>query len=157
MRVMRTFLLAMIILGLTQAFANEPVFTAPQAVSMTVSNPYCVQDVERAGSCLINLRYFYAATTDSSFSHIEIAINDKVRANMSGFSENSAYLTGPMLGNGLKVGCGGENSSGIPDMGRQYVVTLSGFATGSSPVVDSANVTCPYYQGKIYLPLVQKG
>jgi len=156
MRVMRTFLLVMIILGLTQALAYEPVLTAPQAVTMTVSNPYCVQDVETAGSCLINLRYFYASTTDSSFSHIEIAINGKVRANMSGFFENSAYLTGPMLGNGLKVACGGKNISGIPDMGRQYVVTLSGFATGSSPVVDSANVTCPYYQGKTYLPILTK-
>lgn len=156
MRVMRTFLLVMIILGLTQALAYEPVHTAPQAVTMIVSNPYCVQDVETAGSCLINLRYFYASTSDSSFSHIEIAINGKVRANMSGFFENSAYLTGPMLGNGLKVACGGKNISGIPDMGRQYVVTLSGFATGSSPIVDSANVICPYYQRKTYLPVLMK-
>jgi len=156
MRVKRTFLLMVITLGLTQALAYESVHTAPQAVSMTVSNPYCVQDVETTGSCLINLGYFYAYTTDSSFSHIEIAINGKVRANMSGFFENSAYLTGPMLGNGLKVACGGKNISGIPDMGRQYVVTLSGFATGSSPVVDIANVTCPYYQGKTYLPLLTK-
>ena len=156
MRVMQTFLLVMIILGLTLALANKPVHTAPQAVSMIVSNPYCVQDIETAGSCLVNLRYFYASTTDSSFSHIEIAIDGKVRARMSGFFENSAYLTGPMLGNGLKVACGGKNISGIPDMGRQYVVTLSGFATGSSPVVDSANVTCPYYQRKTYLPVLMK-
>ena len=156
MRIMRTLLLVLMTLGLTQALADEPVHPAPQAVTMTVSNPYCVQDVETAGSCLINLRYFYASTTDSSFSHIEIAINDKVRARMSGFFENSAYLTSAMLGNGLKVACGGKNISGIPDMGRQYVVTLSGFATGSSPVVDSANVICPYYQGKTYLPLLRK-
>ena len=156
MRVMQTFLLVMIILGLTLALANKPVHTAPQAVTMIVSNPYCVQDIETAGSCLVNLRYFYASTTDSSFSHIEIAIDGKVRARMSGFFENSAYLTGPMLGNGLKVACGGKNISGIPDMGRQYVVTLSGFATGSSPVVDSANVTCPYYQRKTYLPVLMK-
>ena len=156
MRLMRTFLLVMIILGLTLALANKPVHTAPQAVSMIVSNPYCVQDIETAGSCLVNLRYFYASTTGSSFSHIEIAIDGKVRARMSGFFENSAYLTGPMLGNGLKVACGGKNVSGIPDMGRQYAVTLTGFATGSSPVVDSANVTCPYYQGKTYLPLLTK-
>ena len=156
MRLIRTLLLVMILLGLTQALAYEPVHTAPQAVSMTVSNPYCVQEVKTAGSCLINLRYFYASTTDSSFSHIEVAIDGKVRARMSGFFENSAYLTGPMLGNGLKVACGGKNISGIPDMGRQYVVTLSGFATGSSPVVDVANVTCPYYQGKLYLPFVTK-
>ncbi|MCB9134455.1 MAG: hypothetical protein H6636_03455 [Anaerolineales bacterium] len=156
MRVMRTFLLVMIILGLTLALADEPVYTAPQAVTMIVSNPYCVQDVETAGTCLINLRYFSASTSDSSFNHIEIAIDGKIRANMSGFFENSAYLTAPMLGSGLKVVCGGKNISGIPDMGRQYVVTLSGFATGSSPVVDSANVTCPYYQWKAYLPFVWK-
>lgn len=156
MRLMRTFLLVMLILGLTQALAYKPVHTAPQAVSMTVSNPYCAQDVQTAGSCLINLRYFYASTIDSSFNHIEIAIDGKVRARMNGFFENSAYLAGSMLGNGLKVACGGKNVSGIPDMGRQYAVTLTGFATGSSPVVDVANVTCPYYQGKLYLPLVSK-
>ena len=157
MRAKRTLFLVMtILLGLTQALAYKPVHTAPQAVAMTVSNPYCVQDVETTGSCLINLRYFYASTTDSSFSHIEIAIDGKVRARMSGFFENSAYLTGSMLGNGLQVACGGKNVSGIPDMGRQYAVTLTGFATGSFPVVDIANVTCPYYQGKIYLPLVRK-
>jgi hypothetical protein len=156
MRVVRTCLLVMMTLGLTQALAGEPVQAAPQAVTMTVSNPYCVQDIETAGTCRINLRYFYAATTDASFNHIEIAINGKVRADMSGFFENSAYLTGAMLGKGLLVACGGKNASGIPDMGRQYAVTLSGFATGSSPVVDVANVTCPYYQGETYLPLLRK-
>ena len=108
MRLMRTLLLVMIILGLTQALAYEPVHTAPQAVSMTVSNPYCVQEVKTAGSCLINLRYFYASTTDSSFSHIEVAIDGKVRVHMNGFFENSAYLNGAMLGNGLKVACGAK-------------------------------------------------
>jgi hypothetical protein len=156
MRIVRIFLFVMMALALTQALTGEPAQAAPQAVTMTISNPYCVQDVETAGACRINLRYFYAYTSDSSFSHIEIAINGKVRANMTGFFENSAYLTGAMLGNGLKVACGGKNASGIPDMGRQYAVTLSGFATDSSPVVDSANVTCPYYQGKTYLPLLRK-
>jgi hypothetical protein len=156
MRVVRIFLLVMLGLGLTQVLAGEPVHAAPQAVTMTVSNPYCVQDIETAGTCLINLRYFYASTSDSSFNHIEIAINGKVRADMTGFFENSAYLNDAMLGNGLKVACGGKNASGIPDMGLQYAVTLSGFATGSSPIVDIANVTCPYYQGKVYLPVLRK-
>lgn len=156
MRVMRTLLLVMITLGMTQSFAGEPVHAAPQAVTMTVSNPYCVQDVETAGTCLINLGYFYASTTDASFNHIEIAIGGKVRVHMNGFFESSAYLTGAMLGKGLKVACGGKNASGIPDMGQQYAVTLSGFATGSSPVVDVANVICPYYQGKNYLPTLRK-
>ena len=156
MRLKRTLLLVMIILGLTQTLAYKPVHTAPQAVSMTVSNPYCVQDAETAGSCRINLRYIYASTIDASFNHIEIAIDGKVRAHMSGFFENSAYLTGSMLGSGLKVACGGKNVSGIADMGRQHAVTLTGFSTGSSPVVDIANVTCPYYQGKTYLPLLIK-
>ena len=156
MRAVRIFLLVMLTLGLTQTLAGEPAHAVPQAVTLTVSDPYCVQDSETAGACLINLRYFYASTSDSSFNHIEIAINGKVRAYMTGFFENSAYLTYAMLGNGLKVACGGKNASGIPDMGRQYAVTLSGFATGSSPVVDVANVTCPYYQGTTYLPLLRK-
>jgi hypothetical protein len=156
MRVVRTLLLVMMTLGLTRSLAGAPVHAAPQAVAMTVSNPYCVQDVETAGTCRINLGYFYASTTDASFNHIEIAIDGKVRVHMNGFFENSAYLTGAMLDKGLLVACGGKNASGIPDMGRQYAVTLSGFATGSSPVVDVANVTCPYYQNKTYLPILRK-
>jgi hypothetical protein len=156
MRVVRIFLFALMALALTQALTGEPAHAAPQAVTMTISNPYCVQDVETAGACRINLRYFYAHTSDSSFSHIEIAISGKVRADMTGFFENSAYLTEAMLGKGLSVACGGKNASGIPDMGLQYAVTLTGFATGSSPIVDIANVTCPYYQGNIYLPVLRK-
>ena len=156
MRMVRIFLLLMLALGLTTALAGESVRAAPQALTITVSNPYCVQDVQTAGTCRINLGYFYASTTDASFNHIEIAINGKVRVHMNGFFENSAYLTGAMLDKGLLVACGGKNASGIPDMGRQYAVTLSGFATGSSPVVDVANVTCPYYQGTTYLPLLRK-
>ena len=135
MRMVRSFLLMILLLGLTSALAGESVHAAPQAVTMTVSNPYCVQDVETSGACLINLRYFYASTSDSSFNHIEVAINGKVRAYMIGFFEKSAYLNYAMLGKGLKVACGGKNASGIPDMGLQYAVTFSGFATGSSPVV----------------------
>ena len=156
MRVVRILLVMLLGLGLTSALTGEPVHAAPQAITLTVSNPYCIQDVETAGTCWINLRYFYASTSDSSFNHIEIAINGKVRAYMTGFFENSAYLNDAMLGNGLKVACGGKNASGIPNMGLQYAVSLTGFATGSSPVVDVANVNCPYFQGTTYLPLLRK-
>ena len=156
MRVVRILLFVGMAVALTQVLTGEPAYAAPQAVTMTISNPYCVQDIETTGACWINLRTFYAYTSDSSFSHIEIAIGGKVRAHMTGFFETSAYMTQSMLGKGLMVPCGGKNASGIPDMGLQYAVTLTGFATGSQPLVDVANVTCPYYQGRVYLPLALK-
>ena len=75
---------------------------------------------------------------------------------MQTFFENSAYLTNLMLDKGLKVACGGPNASGVPGFGRVYSVGLIGYDTTGSPVIDTANVTCPFYEGKTFLPVVRK-
>jgi hypothetical protein len=155
MRSLRILILLLGI-GLVVALTGEPARAAPAALTMTVSNPYCMQPVIQSGACYINVGYFYASTTDSSFSRIEISIDGKVRMRMASFFENSAYLTGAMLGDGLKVACGGQNASGVPGFGRVYSVNLTGYATTGSPVTDIANVTCPFYEGKTYLPVVRR-
>ncbi len=156
MRVLRIGLSFILTAILALAFAGEPVRATPQSLSLTYSNPYCVQTALKSGTCLIKLRYAQASTTDMSFSHIEVSINGKVRAYVSGFFENSAYLDTSMLGGGLQVACGRQNVSGIPDMGQEYTVGLTAFATDSSSLVDTANVICPYYEGKVYLPIIRK-
>ena len=75
---------------------------------------------------------------------------------MQSFFENSAILTYLMLGPGLKVSCGGPNASGVAGFGRVYSVNLTGYTTTGSPVTDVANVTCPYYEGKTFLPAVRR-
>jgi hypothetical protein len=102
------------------------------------------------------LRTFYASTTDSSFSRIEISIGGKVRLRLQSFFENAGYLSQDMLGQGLKVACGGPGAGGVSGYGNVFGVQLTGYATGSSPVTDIANVTCPYYLGKLYLPVVRR-
>ncbi len=91
-----------------------------------------------------------------TFSRIEISIEGKVRLRMQSFFESSAYLSESMLGSGLKVPCGGPNASGVPGFGKVYSVQLTGYTIPGSPVTDIANVTCPYYEGKIFLPTVRK-
>ncbi len=143
-------------IGLALALTGEQARAAPAALSMSVSKPYCVQSQTQLGACYINVSSFSASTTDLTLSRIEISIDGKVRLRMQSFFENSAILSNLMVGNGLKVACGGQNVSGVPGYGKVYSVSLTGYATGSSPVTDIANVTCPFYEGKIYLPAVRR-
>jgi hypothetical protein len=60
-----------------------------------------------------------------------------------------------MMGKGLQVFCGGPNASGVPGYGLQYSVGISAIVTGSSPITDTANVTCPYFESRLYLPMIK--
>ena len=155
MRILRS-LLSLLGIGLIVALAGEPVRAAPAALTMTVSRPYCMQASPPSGTCFINVGSFNASTSDSTFSHIEISIDGKVRMRMQSFFENSASMSYLMLGEGLKVSCGGPNASGVPGFGRVYAVKLTGYTTIGSPVTDIANVTCPFYEGKTFLPAVRR-
>jgi len=150
-----------LLLGLTSLHARAAISSsapaAPQTgLTLALSNPYCVQVSHQSGTCAINFRYMNAATTDVSFDHIQIAINGKVRFFMSGFFENSANMTGRMLGGGLKVGCGLPNASGVPNYGHIYSVVVTAAQFGGSPLVDTAAVACPAFQSNLYLPVARK-
>ena len=112
MRILR-FLFTLLGIGLIVALAGEPVRAEPSALTMNVSRPYCVQASPPSGACFINVSSFSASTPDSTFARIEISIDGKVRLRMQSFFENSAYLTYLMMGEGLKVTCGGPNASGV--------------------------------------------
>ena len=156
MRPLRVLFL-LIGIGLVMALAGEPVWAAPATgVVLTVNNPYCVQPTVKTGACYINLRSLSAYTTDSSFTRVEISINGKVRLRLQSFFESSAYLSDRMLGNGLQVPCGGPNASGNPAYGRIYPVTIIGYSSNSPSTTDIATVTCPFYDGKTYVPAVRK-
>jgi hypothetical protein len=156
MRTMRVLTLLFSI-GLIMALAGDPVRAAPATgVILTVNNPYCVQPSVKTGACYINLRSLNAYTSDSSFSRVEISINGKVRLRLQSFFESSASLNDRMLGTGLQVPCGGPNASGNPAYGRIYQVVITGYSTNSPSTTDIANVTCPFYEGKMYLPAVMR-
>jgi hypothetical protein len=150
---MRTFFL-ILCLSLALALPGEPARADQQAVTLSASNPYCVQSSPATGACIINFRYLSAS--DPAFNHLEISIDGKVRAYMTAFFETSVYLNYAMLGDGLQVACGSPNASGIPGYGRQYVISLTAYATGSPAITDTAVVNCPYFEGKNFLPVVSK-
>ncbi len=154
MRILR-IVVSLIGLGLLLGLSGGQVTAdSTQAVTLAVSNPYCVQSSTQNGVCTINVRSVSASSTDSSLTRLEISIDGKVRVRMQTFFENSAYLSEPMLGEGLKVPCGGPGSGGAAGFGQVYSVGLIGYSTSSSPISDTANVTCPFYQGFVYLPAV---
>lgn len=131
--------------------------TASQAgVSLTVSNPYCVQPSLPSGTCFINVRNISATSSDPNFRGVQITINGKTRAFFSNFFENSVFINKDMIGDGLRVVCGRPNASGLPDYGLQYNVGISAIVSGGSATNDTATVNCPYFESKAYLPTVRK-
>jgi hypothetical protein len=129
---------------------------SPDAVSLTVNNPTCAQASPSSVTCLINVRNISAASSDPNFLGVQITVNGKTRAFFSNFFETSVSINRRMLGNGLQVICGKPNASGLPDYGLQYNLGISAIVSGSSPITDTAIVTCPFFEGKAYLPMVRK-
>lgn len=129
---------------------------ASGAVTLTVNNPYCAQALPSSGICLINLRNISATSTDPNFLGVRITINGKTRAFFSKFFETSVYINQGMIGNGLQVVCGRPNASGVPGSGQIYSVGISAIVSGSSPTTDTANVTCPSFESRSYLPMLKK-
>lgn len=155
MRAVKIFLW---VLGLATALylRGEPTQVDAQAVTLLVSNPACVQSATRPGACYITVRSISASSSDPNFNRIEISIDGKTRLRMTAFFETSIYFSGQMLGKGLQVTCGRPNASGVAGYGRIYPVNISAFVTGSSPITDIANVTCPAYESITYLPLINR-
>ena len=150
MRLMRTLLLVMIILGLTQALAYEPVHTAPQAVSMTVSNPYCYQPDPAVDKCSINFRFIQAADNQSSapfMTWLTITISGNKRYNATAFFEGTITYSYDMVPDGLIVACGAPNAGGAgTQFGNVYGVTIQPLDSSRNPMAtDIANVTCPAF------------
>ena len=141
------------------ALSGDPVHAAPQAtLSVTMSNPACVQALANAGTCYLIIRSINASASDSSFTGLDISIDGKVRARIQTFFETTAYATDRMFGRGFLVTCGRSNAGGDPNYGRQYRVDYKGYLFGSTAPAASgtASVYCPAYDATVYLPLVHK-
>jgi len=126
------------------------------AASLNVSNPYCTQPMPASSTCLINMRSISATSSDPNFLGVQIAIDGKTRAFFSNFFETSVSINERMMGKGLQVVCGKPNASGVPGYGLQYHVGISAVVSGSSATTDTANVNCPSYEDRLYLPAVIK-
>jgi len=149
----------LVALALTVVLSDHAVRAVPQAtLSVTMSNPACVQARANSGTCYIIIRSVSASASDSSFTGLDITINDKVRARMQPFFETTANLVASMLGQGLMVTCGRPNASGDPNLGLRYDVAYKGYLFGSSTpaAFGSAAVYCPAYESQVYSPLIRR-
>jgi hypothetical protein len=152
-RLLSLFICSFIMLASTSGSART---FSPDAVSLTVSNPYCAQASPSSATCLIYVRYISATSTDPNFRGVQISINWKARAYFSNFFETSVYINDRMMGKGLQVICGGPKASGLPGYGLQYSVGISAMVSGSRPITDTANVTCPFFESRTYLPMIKR-
>jgi hypothetical protein len=143
---------------LLMQLSGEPVRAALQAssVSISMSNPACVQALPANGMCSIQMDTLVASASDPSFSRLEVLVNGKLRVVMSAFFESSAYLSFPMTPGGLKVACGSTNEGGLPDYGKVYTLTANAYMADGNSATNSASVYCPAFDGNLYLPLIRK-
>ena len=127
----------------------------PSSTTLTVSNPYCAQVQTSPWICNINMAYANASSTDSSLQALQISVDGKTRVYVSTFFEPGVNFGTKMLGPGLQVVCGVPNASGVPGYGKIYNVGISALFTNSQPITDTANVTCPAYESRTYMPVVK--
>jgi hypothetical protein len=156
MKILRLlFLMAELVLLL--ALSGEHTGASPQAaITLNLSNPTCTQVKTNSGRCSINLLSLSANSSDPTFSHVEITIDGKVRANYTTFFESSINVNYAMLGDGLQVSCGRPNAGGDPSYGNQYQVVVTAYLADIPTLTDTANVYCPYFSSKYLMPLVSK-
>ena len=156
MRPLRFVSLIICLSALLIASSGSARTLAPEAVTLTVSNPYCTQPSTASSTCLINLRYLSATSSDPNFLGVQISIDGKTRAYFSNFFENAVYINDRMMGKGLQVTCGRPNAGGVPGFGLQYNLGISAIVSGGSPTTDTAVVTCPAFERRLYLPIIRK-
>lgn len=158
MRIRTLFVVILGLLLLVQ-LRGEPVQAAPApaaSISLNMSNPVCVQALPASGTCSIQFASLYASGSDTSFSRVEVLVNGKLRAIVTGFFESSASLTYGMLPGGLKVKCGRPNASGRPDYGLSYSLVANAYMIDGTSAFNSSTIFCPAYDGKTYVPLIRK-
>jgi len=138
---------------------GEVVQAAPlrtTSISISMSNPSCVQVRPPSGTCALQLGYLVASGSDPSFSRLEVLVEGKLRAYMGGFFESTAYLISPMIPGGLLVTCGRSNASGKPDYGKAYSLAANAYMADGTSASSSTTVFCPAFDGITYLPVIRK-
>ena len=158
-RQLQRFLFVLIGLVLVLQIPGGPVVgAAPQlsTISLSMSNPSCVQVSTASGTCSLQIGYLSANGSDPSFSRVEILVNGKLRLFMGGFFETGAYLSYAMQPKGLQVACGKPNDGGLPNYGKSYLVTANAYMADGSSTSISSTVYCPAYDGRTYLPVLKR-
>lgn len=153
------FALILCVLALSVVLTGDPVHAAPQAtLSVTMSNPTCIQVPAKAGACHIVIRSISASASDTSFTGLDISIDGKVRGRIQTFFETTTYFNDRMVGAGFLVTCGRTGSGGDPVYGAVHHVDYKGYLFGSSipAAFGTASVFCPAYDATVFLPLVRR-
>jgi hypothetical protein len=120
------------------------------SLTLTVSNPYCTASQPQINRCSINIRSVSVNASDSNFYRIVVSIDGKVRLVENTFFETSTYYNHGMAPDDLAVVCGLDGQGGNAGFGLTHTVNISAYVSGSSPLVDSAAVTCPPASDRIF-------
>ena len=159
-RRLRSLIFLLLSLMLIAQFPGEFARAAPPdeaaSISLQMSDPSCEQALLTSGACSIQVDNLTASGSAQPLSRVEVLVNGKLRVYMAGFFESTAFYSYTMVPGGLKVACGGPNDGGLPNYGKAYVVTANAYLQDGTSASNTKTVYCPGYDGKLYLPLIQK-
>jgi hypothetical protein len=145
-----------LLLGLIPGLQFPSELARAASVSIQMSNPACVQVLPERGTCSIEIGSLTASGSDQTFSRLEVLVDGKLRVYMGGFFESSAFLFYRMMPGGLKVACGRPNDGGLPNYGRSYLLSANAYMADGTSASNSMTVFCPAYDGKTFLPLIER-
>ena len=129
----------------------------PAALTLTMSNPSCVEMLPASGDCSIEISSLSASSSAPDFARLEVLVDGKLRVFEGGFFESSGYLT--------HQHAAGRAESDLRTGGRRRVSrVMAGLIPSrrmhtwrTAPAAsDSATVFCPAFDGQMYLPLVAR-
>ena len=114
------------------------------ALALTGDAPTCSRPVQYTDICTIEWSSLSATAISPGYMvSMTVSIDDRVRANVSGFFQTSMYAPSGMFGNGFKVACGAPGTGGDPTLGAAHSYTL--LARDTTPATGAAygTVFCP--------------
>jgi hypothetical protein len=141
------------LLALLLTSTGERTLAQPaSSVTLTLSNPSCVQPSSAAGMCYVAVRTAYAQGSDPSFSALELSVDGKVRLRLLGFFESQGFVEDRMIRPGLRVACGLPGASGDPAYGLSHLIAARASMADGSFSTGSVTVRCPAFDGRRFVP-----
>jgi hypothetical protein len=107
-------------------------------------SPTCSRPAAGTDICYVNWNYLNVTASPGQYIiSMTVMIDDKLRAYMGGFFQNSMYIPGNMLGEGFRVQCGPPGASGLINSGNTYSYAVRAKETGGLGAANYGSLTCP--------------
>lgn len=117
---------------------------APQISFIDSPTAQCVQLERYKDTCYIQWYALQVAASSPAYViSMTVAIDDRLRANYSGFFQSSMFVPAGFHSPGFRVACGPPGASGKPNLGETYPYILRARDSNGLSAANYGSVTCP--------------